>query len=179
VHPRTVRQKYVGPSRWEFLKRAKQRVGDFTLLGSGDLFSPYDVLDMVQETGVDGVTVARGCIGNPFVFGQVRDLVAGRAPRRPTCAEQRGAIRRHWELASPFYGDERRALPPVRMHVIKYAQYHPEPVWAREQLVRVRSVEDLFAKVEEVFADRFDEGRPRELSREHAVVPALQSCAGK
>lgn len=179
VHPRTVRQKYVGPSRWEFLTRAKQRVGDFTLLGSGDLFSPYDVLDMVRETGVDGVTVARGCIGNPFVFGQIRDLVAGRTPLRPTCAEQRGAIRRHWELASPFYGDDRRALPPVRMHVIKYAQYHPEQVWAREQLVRVRSVEDLFKKVEEVFADRFDEGRPRELAREDAVVPALQSCGGK
>ena len=78
MHPRTVKQKYVGPSRWEFLKRAKQRVGDFTLLGSGDLFSAYDVLDMVRETGVDGVTVARGCIGNPFVFQQVRDLAAGR-----------------------------------------------------------------------------------------------------
>ena len=179
VHPRTVRQKYVGPSRWEFLKRVKQRVGDFTLLGSGDLFSAYDVLDMVRETGVDGVTVARGCIGNPFVFQQVRDLAAGRTPLRPTCAEQRAAIARHWELAVPFYRDERRALPPVRMHVIKYAQYHADPVWAREQLVRVRQPEDLFEKVAEVFDDRFDEGRPRELSREDAVIPALQSCAGK
>lgn len=179
VHPRTVKQKYVGPSRWEFLARAKQRVGDFTLLGSGDLFSAYDVLDMVRETGVDGVTVARGCIGNPFVFQQVRDLAAGRTPLRPTCAEQRAAIARHWELAAPFYRDDRRALPPVRMHVIKYAQYHADPVWAREQLVRVRSAGDLFAKVEEVFADRFDEGRPRELTREDAVIPALQSCAGK
>jgi len=179
VHPRTVKQKYVGPSRWDFLKRAKQRVGDFTLLGSGDLFSAYDVLDMVRETGVDGVTVARGCIGNPFVFQQVRDLAAGRTPLRPTCAEQRAAIARHWELAVPFYRDERRALPPVRMHVIKYAQYHADPVWAREQLVRARQPADLFEKVAEVFDDRFDEGRPRELSREDAVIPALQSCAGK
>ena len=179
VHPRTVKQKYVGPSRWEFLKKVKQHVGDFTLLGSGDLFSAYDVLDMVCETGVDGATVARGCIGNPFVFQQVRDLADGRAPLRPTCAQQRRAIARHWELAVPFYRDERRALPPVRMHVIKYAQYHADPVWAREQLVRVRQPEELFQKVEEVFDDRFDEGRSRELTREDAVVPALQSCAGK
>ncbi|MGK0302708.1 MAG: hypothetical protein ACI89X_003594, partial [Planctomycetota bacterium] len=50
------------------------------------------------------------------------------------------------------------------------------PVWAREQLVRVKKPEELLARVAEVFDDRFDEGRTRELSREDAVVPALQSC---
>lgn len=176
VHPRTVRQKYIGPSRWEFLTKVKKHVGDFTLIGSGDLFSAYDVVDMMEETGVDGVTVARGCIGNPFVFQQVRDLFDGRTPTRATCAQQRAAIQRHWELAVPFYRDERRALPPVRMHVIKYAQYHKDPVWAREQLVRAKKPDELFAAVDEVFADRFDEGRPMDLSREDAVVPALQNC---
>lgn len=176
VHPRTVAQKYVGPSRWRFLKQVRAHVGDFTLLGSGDLFSAFDVVDMLRETGVDGVTMARGCIGNPFVFAQVAALLAGDAPLRPTCAQQRAAIERHWQVALPFYGDPRRALPPVRMHVIKYGQYHPEPIWAREQLVRVRRPEDLLERVAEVFADRFDEGRDRELRREHAVAPALQDC---
>lgn len=176
VHPRTVKQKYVGPSRWEFLAKVKRHVGAFTLLGSGDLFSAYDAIDMMKETGVDGVTIARGCIGNPFVFQQVRDLLAGKMPQRPTCAQQRAAIRRHWEVALPFYRDERRALPPVRMHVIKYAQYHKDPVWAREQLVRLKKPDEIFARVDEVFADRFDEGRSRELRREDAVVPALQKC---
>ncbi|MFK7739776.1 MAG: tRNA dihydrouridine synthase [Planctomycetota bacterium] len=177
VHPRTVAQKYVGPSRWPFLSEVRRRVGpDFTVLGSGDLFSPYDVLDMMRETGVNGVTVARGCIGNPFVFGQIRDLLAGQTPKRPTCAQQRAAIERHWQLALPFYGDEKRALPPVRMHVIKYAQYHREPVAARERLVRVRKPEELHQAVQEVFDDRHDEGRSVELLREDAVVPALQGC---
>jgi tRNA-dihydrouridine synthase B len=177
VHPRTVKQKYIGPSRWEFLSKVKQHVGDFTLLGSGDLFSAYDVVDMINKTGVDGVTVARGCIGNPFVFEQVRSLLEGGMPKRPTAAMQRAAIERHWQLALPFYGDERRALPPVRMHVIKYAQYHRDHVWARDQLVRVRKPEELFGKVAEVFHDRFDEGRTVDLLRSDAVVPALQSCA--
>ena len=176
VHPRTVKQKYIGPSRWEFLTKVKQHVGDFTLLGSGDLFSAYDVVDMMNETGVDGATVARGCIGNPFVFQQIRDLLDGKIPQRATCAQQRAAIHRHWELAVPFYRDERRALPPARMHVIKYGQYHKDPIWAREQLVRVKKPEELLARVAEVFDDRFDEGRSRDLSREDAVVPALQSC---
>jgi tRNA-dihydrouridine synthase B len=176
VHPRTVEQKYVGPSRWEFLRRVKQHVGSFVILGSGDLFSAFDVVEMLRHTGVDGVTIARGCIGNPFVFGQVRALLAGRPALRPTGPEQRAAIRRHWELAVPFYGDERRALPPVRMHVIKYGQYHKDPVWARERLVRLRQPADLLPLVDEVFADAFDEGRARELTAADAVVPALQSC---
>lgn len=177
VHPRTVAQKYVGPSRWEFLAKVKRHVGAFTLLGSGDLFSPFDVLAMLQQTGVDGVTVARGCIGNPFVFAQIADLLAGRPALRPTASQQRAAMLRHWQLAVPFYGGEAKALPHARMHVIKYGQYHRDAVWAREQLVRLRSPEELLRCIAEVFADRFDEGRTRELSPSDAVVPALQSCS--
>jgi tRNA-dihydrouridine synthase B len=177
VHPRTVAQKYVGPSRWEFLAGVKRHVGAFPILGSGDLFSPFDVVAMLRQTGVDGVTVARGCIGNPFVFGQIADLLAGRPAQRPTMASTRAALARHWQLAVPFYGDERRALPHARMHCIKYGQYHREPVWARERLVAMRGPEHWGPLVDEVFADRFDEGRATELRPEDAVVPALQSCS--
>jgi tRNA-dihydrouridine synthase B len=177
VHPRTVAQKYVGPSRWPFLAKVKRHVGDFPLLGSGDLFSAFDVLAMRRETGVDGVTVARGCIGNPFVFGQIRELLAGRPALRPTMAMVRAALARHWQLAVPFYGDARRALPHARMHAIKYGQYHRDPLWARERMVTMRGPETWEPLVDEVFADRFDDGRLRELTAADAIVPALQSCS--
>lgn len=175
VHPRTVEQKYVGPSRWPFLATVKARVGAFPILGSGDLFSPFDVVAMLRDTGVDGVTVARGCIGNPFVFTQIADLLAGRPALRPTAAQVRAALQRHWQLAVPFYGDERRALPHVRMHAIKYGQYHRDAVWARERLVTMRGPEMFSPLVDEVFADG-DDGRARELTPADAIVPALQSC---
>lgn len=177
VHPRTVAQKYQGPSRWPFLQRVKQHLGSFPVLGSGDLFSPFDVLAMREQTGVDGVTVARGCIGNPFVFEQIQDLLAGRPAQRPTAAQQRAAMHRHWQLAVPFYGGEQKALPHARMHVIKYGQYHLDPIWARERLVGMRTPADLPRLVDEVFDDRFDVGRPQELRPEHAVVPAIASCS--
>jgi len=177
LHPRTVAQKYVGPSRWPFLARVKREVGAFPLLGSGDLFSPFDVTAMLRDTNVDGVTVARGCIGNPFVFGQIADLLAGRPALRPTGAMQRAALRRHWELALPFYGGERNALPHVRMHAIKYGQYHRDPLWARERLVTMRGPEYFLPLVDEVFADRFDDGVARELRPEDAVIPAIASCS--
>ena len=177
LHPRTVAQKYVGRSRWEFLARVKRHVGDFPLLGSGDLFSPFDVVAMLQQTGVEGVTVARGCIGNPFVFRQVEELLAGRPALRPWCREQRAAILAHWAHAIPYYGGEVKALPHLRMHAIKYGQYHRDPVWARERLVTMRGPGDLVPLVEEVFDDRFDEGLARELRPEDAVVPGLAGCS--
>ena len=177
LHPRTVAQKYIGPSRWPFLARVKRHLGSFPVLGSGDLFSPFDVTAMLRDTGVDGVTVARGCIGNPFVFTQIADLLAGRPALRPTGASQRAAILRHWQLAVPFYGGERHALPHARMHVIKYGQYHKDPVWARERLVTMRGPQDLVPLVEEVFADRHDEGRARELGPADSVAPSLASCS--
>ena len=77
VHGRTVQQRYVGRSSWDFLKEVKRHVGERVILGSGDLFSAQDCLDMIQQTGVDGVTVARGAIGNPWIFQQAHALLNG------------------------------------------------------------------------------------------------------
>jgi tRNA-dihydrouridine synthase B len=176
VHPRTVEQKYQGPSRWPFLARVKAHAGAFPILGSGDLFSAFDVVAMLRETGVDGVTVARGCIGNPFVFTQVAELLAGRPALRPTAAQVRAALLRHHALAAAFHGGERAASPHVRLHAIKYGQYHRDPVAARDRLVRWRGTTSFAELVEAVFTDADDAGRTRQLTPADAVVPALQSC---
>ena len=74
----------------ERLREVVARIaGRATVLGSGDLFSAQDVLAMLGRTGVDGVTVARGAIGNPCIFGQVRDLLAGREPQTAYLARLR------------------------------------------------------------------------------------------
>lgn len=170
VHPRTVVQKYVGSSRWEFLARCKRHVGDRRLLGSGDLFSAFDVVRMLQQTGVDGVTVARGCIGNPFVFEQVRDLLAGRTPWRPTRARIAAALRLHLDLARRYFGAD--ALAAVRTHAIKYGAYHPDPLAARAVLVAVRSEAQLVAAIASLFDDWPGDDAAVPLSPEHAVLPA-------
>lgn len=171
VHGRTVVQKYVGPSRWQFLARVKRELGGCRVLGSGDLFSAFDVVRMLRETGVDGVTVARGCIGNPFVFEQVRELLAGRPAMLPSLPRQRAALQRHFELARAHYG-ELRAVPSVRMHAIKYAQYHPQPVWARDRFVSTRNGAELEGAIEQVFGGESATDALRELRPEDAVVPA-------
>ena len=138
VHGRTVMQRYDGPSRWEFLRELKEYAGKRVVLGSGDLFTPQACLDMMRYTGVDGVTVARGAIGNPWIFGQVRALAAGKPlPDPPTLYEQRDVIREHYRLAEQIYGPE-RCLPDMRKFAIKYSQLHPQHLEVRADFCTVR-----------------------------------------
>lgn len=138
VHGRTVTQRYVGPSRWEFLKELKQYAGQRVVLGSGDLFDAQACMDMLRYTGVDGVTVARGAIGNPWVFRQARALAAGLPlPAPPTLFEQREVIAEHYRLAEELYGAE-RCVPNMRKFGIKYSQLHPQGDLVREDFCHVR-----------------------------------------
>ncbi|MEN1679836.1 MAG: tRNA-dihydrouridine synthase [Planctomycetota bacterium] len=138
VHGRTVEQKYRGPSRWEFLRELKQHAGERVVLGSGDLFTAQACLDMIRYTGVDGVTVARGAIGNPWVFGQARALAAGLPlPGPPTLHEQRDVIAEHYRLAEELYGPE-RCLPDMRKFAIKYSVLHPNHAEVRAGFVAVK-----------------------------------------
>ena len=138
VHGRTVEQRYVGPSRWEFLRQLKHHAGHRTVLGSGDLFTAQDCLDMMRMTGVDGVTVARGAIGNPWIFAQVRALAAGLPlPPPPTLFEQREIIARHYVLAEELYGPD-RCIPDMRKFAIKYSKMHPRHEEVRADFCQVK-----------------------------------------
>lgn len=153
VHGRTVRQKYVGPSRWEFLREVKRHAGSRTVLGSGDLFTAAACLDMLRQTGVDGVTVARGAIGNPWIFAQCRALADGLPlPPPPTLHAQREVLREHFRLAVEVHGPD-HAGRLMRKFGIKYARLHPEPLAVREAFVRVTRTEDWHAVLDAWYAE--------------------------
>jgi len=153
VHGRTVKQRYVGPSRWEFLKEVKKFAGTGVILGSGDLFSAQDCLDMMTQTGVDGVTVARGAIGNPWIFSQARALAAGQPlPPPPSLFEQRTVIRDHYRLAEQLY-ETRRCGQMMRKFGIKYAALHPEHERVRAEFAKSSSRETWEAVLACWYAD--------------------------
>ena len=152
VHGRTVEQKYVGSSRWSFLREVKQHVGSRTILGSGDLFSAEDCLRMLRETGVDGVSVARGAIGNPWIFSQCRALLAGAPlPPPPDVHTQREVLRTHWELSESIYGE--RCLGKMRKAAVKYARLHPEHAAVRNAFGVARSPAEWQGVLERWYAD--------------------------
>jgi nifR3 family TIM-barrel protein len=145
VHPRTVRQRYTGRSDWAFLAAVKRRAGDRTVLGSGDLFSVFDIQRMLAQTGVDGVSVARGCIGNPWIFRDARALLAGQPlPAPPSVVEQGQVIREHYELSVARHGP-RLAARILRRFGIKYAELHPQAKQVRAAFIAAMSAEEWLA----------------------------------
>jgi len=153
IHGRTVEQRYVGPSKWEFLRRVKQHVGERIILGSGDLFTPHACLNMILETGVDGVTVARGAIGNPWIFKQARALAAGKPqPDPPSLHEQREVIREHYILAESLYG-ESRVGALMRKFGIKYSILHPQHEAVRADFVKVKDRQQWETVLQEWYSE--------------------------
>ncbi len=172
VHGRTVQQRYVGPSRWSFLKEVKQFAGDHIILGSGDLFTAQDCLDMMTETGVDGVTVARGAIGNPWIFAQAKVLAAGQPlPPPPSLFEQREVIRQHYRLAEQLY-ETRRCGQMMRKFGIKYAALHPQHTEVRGAFTKSSSRDTW----EGVLAEWYAEDRPGQYP-DPAIHRSQSECA--
>ncbi|MCO6439285.1 MAG: tRNA-dihydrouridine synthase [Phycisphaerae bacterium] len=146
VHGRTVQQRYIGPSRWPFLARVKRHVGDRVILGSGDLFDAGACVRMIRETGVNGVTIARGCIGNPWIFRECRAMWRGESlPPPPSIADQREGIEYHWGEVVAQNGPA-VAWKVMRKFGIKYAELHPLAIDVRNAFITASSAE-AFQKV--------------------------------
>lgn len=137
IHGRTVEQRYVGPANWDFLKEVKESFPRETILGSGDLYCAEDCVRMLESTGVDGVTAARGAIGNPWIFSQVAKLLAGQPlPPAPSLAEQRAVIEEHFRLACEVYS-VKRAVKQLRKFGMRYADWHPQGAVVRAAFIKV------------------------------------------
>lgn len=147
VHCRTVQQKYNGPGRWPFLRDLTRRYDDRVIFGSGDVWTVHDIFAMLELTGVQGVSVARGCIGNPWIFRQARQLMAGQTPTLPTLAEQREVLFQHFALSRQLWGD-RRAGRMMRKFGIKFAAHHPRGDEVKAAFVRCESAEDWARVIE-------------------------------
>jgi nifR3 family TIM-barrel protein len=148
VHGRTVRQRYVGPSDWSFVRRVKRHAGDRVVLGSGDLFSAERCVRMIADTGVDGVTIARGCIGNPWIFTECRALYAGTPlPPPPPVPEQGRVIADHFHEVVRVYG-ESHGCRVMRKFGIKYSAHHPHYRDVRDAFAAIKTAEAFRAVID-------------------------------
>jgi nifR3 family TIM-barrel protein len=153
IHGRTVQQRYEGPAVWNRIREAKQRFPDLVVFGSGDLFTAEDCLRMLDETGCDGVTIARGAIENPWIFRDCLALWNGRPkPPPPTLGEQADLFERQYSLAIAQYGLE-RATRQMRKFGIKRAGLHPEPQRIHQAFVSLGSPDDWKRIRDELYSE--------------------------
>jgi len=149
LHPRTRAQGFRGRARWEEIGRLKA-ASPVPVFGSGDLLSAGDCLAMAERTGVDGVMIARGAIGNPFIFAETLGLARGE-PRLFGPAARLGAAVRHLELAAARSG-ERVACREMRKHFVAYSKGLEGGAAFRQQIVHASSIDRYRQLVEEFLA---------------------------
>jgi len=141
VHGRTVKQKYNGPSNWDILRDLVKRYPDRLILGSGDIYSAPDIFRMLSYTKVQGVSVARGCIGNPWIFREARMLMAGKIPNGPTLAEQREVLLEHFTICCAEHG-EKQAGKLMRKFAIYFSRHHPESDAVKTAFIKVKTLDE-------------------------------------
>ena len=152
LHGRTAAQAYSGEADWAAISALKEAVTTIPVLGNGDIWSAEDAVEMVRQTGCDGVVVGRGCLGRPWLFTDLAAAFAGTTARvRPSLGEVTATLRRHTEYLVEFYGDEFKACRDIRKHIAWYLKGFPAGSTVRSRLALVDSLaalDELIATLE-------------------------------
>ncbi|MBF4627750.1 tRNA dihydrouridine synthase DusB [Curtobacterium flaccumfaciens] len=144
LHARTANEHYSGHADWSAIATLKETVTDIPILGNGDIWSAADALRMIDETGADGVVVGRGCLGRPWLFGDLAAAFRGEGLRyMPSLGEVADGFRRHAELLVEFFGDEEHACRDIRKHVAWYFKGYPIGSDVRAGLAMASSLQEI------------------------------------
>ena len=143
IHGRTVQQRYRDRADWNVIAEVKRQFPSMTIIGSGDLFTPTDIADRLAETTVDGVAIARGSIGNPWIFPQALAMIQGKQmPPNPDIPEQGRVISQHFDLITKLY-DTRKAIIYFRKFSIYYCKHHPERKKVQHDLLTATTIDQV------------------------------------
>ena len=149
LHPRSRAQMFEGRADWSRIAELKGAL-DIPVIGSGDLFTPQDVVAMLKETGCDAVMVARGAMGNPWIFRESLALLSGTEPATASAAERCDAVCNHLALFCEMQGD-RVALMEMRKQLSWYAKGLPGAAQFRAAVNRIEDTAELVRAMEGFF----------------------------
>ncbi len=148
VHARTREQFYSGKADWDVIRKVKEAVS-VPVIGSGDVFTPEDAKQMLEQTNCDAIMLARGTRGNPWIFKQIQAyLNHGIILPKPEFIEVRAMILRHAKLSVDYKG-EYTGIREMRKHVAWYTIGYPGSAKLRNRVNEIESMDDLNYLLEE------------------------------
>jgi nifR3 family TIM-barrel protein len=144
LHARTAEQLYSGSADWSAIAHLKSVVTTVPVLGNGDIWDAADGMEMIRQTGCDGVVVGRGCLGKPWLFRDLADAFAGRPVQGPpTLGEVVTVMRRHVRLLADAKDDEFLGVRDFRKHTGWYLAGYPVGGATRRDMAQASSLAEL------------------------------------
>lgn len=194
LHGRTTAQMYSGTADWDSIARLKEALAPFgtPVLGNGDIWTADDAVRMVERTGCDGVVIGRGCLGRPWLFGQLVAAFTGAPiPKDPGLVEVLAMLRRHAQLLTNDYG-EVKGCRDIRKHMAWYLKGFTVRQHIRQALGTVSTLAELDELLSQIDTNqefnvevgagprgRTSGGRPPSLPDrwlESPILSELQAC---
>lgn len=164
LHARTAADFYSGNADWSAITTLKQAITTIPVLGNGDIWSAEDALSMIEETGCDGVVVGRGCLGRPWIFGDLNRAFQAREEKityeqarqgyaKPSLGKVADTFFRHATLLADFFESELRGSRDIRKHAAWYFKGYPVGGTMRSRLSQVETLDQLRSILDELDAD--------------------------
>jgi len=143
MHARTVAQRYSGRARWQYIRELVESV-KIPVLGNGDVFEAEDAFRLMDETGCQGVIIGRGCLGNPWLFADLKRMFDGAArPAPPTLEVVVDVIRLHYRMLREHFSEARAADMVMRKFGTWYARGLRNAATIRRQFQTIQGPGDL------------------------------------
>ncbi len=153
VHGRTAQDMFKGYADWERISEIKSYLKRIPLIGNGDLDSAEKVLQAFSNYNVDGVMIARACLGRPWLFAQAEAALKGMPiPAEPTLEEQRDVMLNHYRLVVERFGEEKGTVL-MRKYACCYAQGKRGARYFRTNVARVATADEFYQVVREFFPE--------------------------
>ncbi|MCK5940907.1 MAG: tRNA dihydrouridine synthase DusB [Planctomycetes bacterium] len=153
LHARTAAQLYSGEADWDAIGELKAHVKTIPVLGNGDIFEPWDAMRMIRHTGCDGVVVGRGCLGRPWLFGELCAVLTGNEPPPPPdLGGVLDTMTTHARLLAEFFG-EKHGLQQIRKFTGWYLKGFPGTKKKLPALHLVKSLRELEELLEDLPRD--------------------------